>query len=659
MQLRRISIQLATTLAFLLVSTSAQDQNTTTNETATNETVPAQNQSAPASFQVTATYQTDYGMLFYDRKDTQGRYVERLEMYYAMPPIGECNTSTTVGDIQSSLALSNVLMPAAAAQLNPDLTVVCCDYYSPQRGYQFTKCEQGIGIVILANKIGTERDLFYINATDQQVGISNITWDGLISLLQQYCNSSGLLQSPTPPEFLSIPVDWFGFFQEWEQNPQISNWTSNDFNIWLNNWGQFLNATGQTPGTQNLTNTSSQAPTRLRRRLQDATVTDATTAEAANATATAANETAAAANETAAAANETAAAANETAAAANETAAANATNGTTNATGAANATNETGAANATNETGAANATNETAGANATEPIPANNTNETAASNASSGIDNTTVNNTNFYLPEYDNFNNTQILQSLEERGLLNPFLEWYRFYFGVNGVAVQWFSSGGGQPPIVRRRNLQETAQQAFTGGETAVPPGMESIVAWIQETTNAFLSVVDPVSQAQNAVLVPLPQNQSTGPVLQSSGSFIPIVLNTNNYRLAQYCLSYPTASAIDVFCCRNTDNDNHVCYSLANVNQFFQVETLNLCNQAQAAFTSCAANDITCMQNNLFDWFNNNSLAIPYGFLFFNTIYQETVLNQCVENVPGFTVSPTTFSQMFQRQINDLGGP
>jgi len=45
----------------------------------------------------------DLGMLVYDRYDSRGANVERIEKFYPIPPISECNM-TSWGSIRNSLS---------------------------------------------------------------------------------------------------------------------------------------------------------------------------------------------------------------------------------------------------------------------------------------------------------------------------------------------------------------------------------------------------------------------------------------------------------------------------------------------------------------------------------------------------------------------------
>lgn len=55
--------------------------------------------SAGGMFTVTSKYMVESGILLYDRMDTSGNLIERVEKFFATPPIAECN-DTTFGVIQ-------------------------------------------------------------------------------------------------------------------------------------------------------------------------------------------------------------------------------------------------------------------------------------------------------------------------------------------------------------------------------------------------------------------------------------------------------------------------------------------------------------------------------------------------------------------------------
>lgn len=52
---------------------------------------------ATQNFTVAAKFQLDTGMFFYDKLDTKGHILERIQKFYPMPPDAVCN-GTTYGD---------------------------------------------------------------------------------------------------------------------------------------------------------------------------------------------------------------------------------------------------------------------------------------------------------------------------------------------------------------------------------------------------------------------------------------------------------------------------------------------------------------------------------------------------------------------------------
>jgi hypothetical protein len=90
------------------------------------------------NFTVAAKFQPDSGMLFYDKLDSQGRIIERIEKFYPIPPVSECN-QITYGAFLQSLDSKNIA-PLTFLNLTQDAQIQCCDFFSKGLGYQFTVC---------------------------------------------------------------------------------------------------------------------------------------------------------------------------------------------------------------------------------------------------------------------------------------------------------------------------------------------------------------------------------------------------------------------------------------------------------------------------------------------------------------------------------------
>lgn len=104
------------------------------------------------NFTVAAKFQPDSGMLFYDKLDSEGRIVERIEKFYPIPPVSECS-QTTYGAFLKSLDSKNIA-PLTHLNLTEETELKCCDFYSKGLGYQFTVCDKAVGVYLLPDRRG-------------------------------------------------------------------------------------------------------------------------------------------------------------------------------------------------------------------------------------------------------------------------------------------------------------------------------------------------------------------------------------------------------------------------------------------------------------------------------------------------------------------------
>lgn len=132
----------------------AQQENA---NAAANQTVAA----GKNNFTVAAKYQPDSGTLFYDKLDKQGHIVERIEKFYPIPPVSECN-QLTYGAFLKSLETKSIA-PLQRLNLTDSSELKCCDFYSEGLGYQFTVCDKGVGVYILSERQGSQLDLQFLN----------------------------------------------------------------------------------------------------------------------------------------------------------------------------------------------------------------------------------------------------------------------------------------------------------------------------------------------------------------------------------------------------------------------------------------------------------------------------------------------------------------
>ena len=91
--------------------------------------------------------------------DPNGVLVTREEDFFKNPLKKECNSTIfSIFDI-------SLLDPSIMGSISPDAQINYCDYYEVDVGYKFTQADSGIGLVVLDNRFGGPRDLYYKNFT--------------------------------------------------------------------------------------------------------------------------------------------------------------------------------------------------------------------------------------------------------------------------------------------------------------------------------------------------------------------------------------------------------------------------------------------------------------------------------------------------------------
>lgn len=90
--------------------------------------------------------------------------------------------------------------------------------YSQGLGYQFTLCDQGVGVYILDDRKGDEKDLQYLNMSFESTGFNDILWSELYQAVDDFCVSQSLgghlisAANLTVDEVSAIPVDWAAWY---------------------------------------------------------------------------------------------------------------------------------------------------------------------------------------------------------------------------------------------------------------------------------------------------------------------------------------------------------------------------------------------------------------------------------------------------------------
>ena len=91
-----------------------------------------------------------------------------------------------------------------------------------------------------------------------------------------------------------------------------------------------------------------------------------------------------------------------------------------------------------------------------------------------------------------------VVENLTLRGIYPDFVLWYETFFGINGIVVTEMQAMN-QTNQTDGLGASQNATSAFAGGATAVPAGLENIVAWIIGQLNMKMAQVN-ITQYFNA---------------------------------------------------------------------------------------------------------------------------------------------------------------
>ena len=138
-------------------------------------TVQAQSQlsSCDLAGNCTGFFYEDINAAFVDCFDMNGVLLSRKENFFTSALQKECN-STSFSAFEQSLNGTSVLATVSANQ-----TINYCDYYEIGEGYQFTQADNGIGLALLPDRIGSAADLYYklLTGTTGTVAPVILGWD--------------------------------------------------------------------------------------------------------------------------------------------------------------------------------------------------------------------------------------------------------------------------------------------------------------------------------------------------------------------------------------------------------------------------------------------------------------------------------------------------
>jgi hypothetical protein len=107
---------------------------------------------------------------FVDCWDANGVLVHHAENFYPIPLTPECGSANFTS---FNVSLNGTAGPIPG--LAGNATIDYCDYFEVGTGYQFTNAGEGpIGLVVLQDRVGAARDLYYKSLTNLP---TTLQWD--------------------------------------------------------------------------------------------------------------------------------------------------------------------------------------------------------------------------------------------------------------------------------------------------------------------------------------------------------------------------------------------------------------------------------------------------------------------------------------------------
>jgi hypothetical protein len=106
---------------------------------------------------------------FVDCFDTNGVLIHRAENFYPIKLTPECGSANfTTFDLSLNGTAGNI------TDIADNATIDYCDYFEVGTGYQFTEADNGLGLVVLQDRVDAARDLYYKSLTSLP---TTLQWD--------------------------------------------------------------------------------------------------------------------------------------------------------------------------------------------------------------------------------------------------------------------------------------------------------------------------------------------------------------------------------------------------------------------------------------------------------------------------------------------------
>ena len=191
----------------------------------------------PEGGNCTGFFYDDINAAFVDCYDENGGLLSRSENFFTTPLVKECNSTSFV---DFKVSLNSTMM----YNITNDTSINVCDYFEIGAGYQFTQCDQEIGLVLLSDRVGAEKDLYYQNLTVKG-DVLYWDWTELETLVDAYtakvCPApSGEVPNPIdvygPQVWFNLTLPWADWNMTAQEDNDLTQWNKTVWKYWLNNY---------------------------------------------------------------------------------------------------------------------------------------------------------------------------------------------------------------------------------------------------------------------------------------------------------------------------------------------------------------------------------------------------------------------------------------
>ena len=274
-----------------------------------------------------------------------------------------------------------------------------------------------------------------------------------------------------------------------------------------------------------------------------------------------------------------------------------------------------------------------------------------------------------------------VVENLTLRGIYPDFVLWYETFFGTNGIVVQ-------ENQAINQTNqtglgASHNVVNALAGGASAVPAGLENIVAWIITQLNFKMSQIN-VTQyfiasgvnisGGGAAVLPAPSGGEAAAVVAVIAPSS--LFNASEYLASSTC-QLQTSEALgatdgivganDSLCCINPNvgaNGTQFCQSLASIGKEWSNTVNDLCGNFSAINANCSLNSsvpiVECESSGLWDYAQSVNAAFLYAYLQNNRQGVDQLAKFCSENqTAAFSgLNADTIAPFFNFDFGDLSG-